>query len=174
MDPSLTGTGLAALDFKARKVVDWECIRTKPEKSLGRKTDDMARRVAVIFHGAADFIERNKGAVAIEAQTASSYGNKASMKNVGALMLGYAACLSAAAMYGKKPILVMPGVVKSRVTGHKGASKQEAWDHAAKHFTSFPPLPSTKPAREAVQDAVAVGLAALEDLQQLQDFTGAQ
>lgn len=173
VDPSLTATGLAALDFQARKVVAWECVRTQPDNRVGRKTDDLARRVFEVFQGVSDFIEANQGALAIEAQAPSSHNNKASMKNVGMLMAGYAACISAGAMYGKKPILVMPSVVRHRVTGHKGSSKQESWQHAAKHFTSFPPLPKTKPAREAVQDAVAVGLAALPELQQFTDFTGA-
>jgi Holliday junction resolvasome RuvABC endonuclease subunit len=172
LDPSLTATGMAALDFQARRVLAWDCVRTKPDNGVGRKTDDLARRVREVFQGVADFIEANQGALAIEAQTASSYG-QASLKNVGMLMAGYSACICAGAMYGKKPILVMPATVKHRVTGHKGASKQEAWNHAAKHFTSLPPLPSSKVPREAVQDAVAVGLAALPELQQFHDFTGA-
>jgi Holliday junction resolvasome RuvABC endonuclease subunit len=177
LDPSLTATGMAALDFQARRVIAWDCVRTKPDNGVGRKTDDLARRVSEVFQGVADFIEANRGALAIEAQVASSFSSRkikgmASMKNVGMLMAGYSACICAGAMYGKKPILVMPATVKHRVTGHKGASKQEAWNHAAKHFTSLPPLPSSKVPREAVQDAVAVGLAALPEMQQIVDFKG--
>ncbi len=105
-------------------------------------------------------------AVAIEGQVGASFG-AASMANVGQLMMAYGAILAA---IEKLPIVLMPAQVKSRCTGRPGASKEEAWQAASKHFTSFPPLPRAKPDREAVQDAVAVAVASLPEVQRIYDM----
>lgn len=171
IDGSLTACGLSAVDFQARRVVDWECIRTKPDPTAGRKTDDLARRLTDLSAGVTAFLARNKGVVAMEAMTPSSYAGKSSLSTVGLLMASYGAIFGC--LQGRKPIVVMPHVVKARVTGRKDASKQETWDHTAKHFTTFPTPPSSKAAREAVQDATAVALSATPEVQQLLALTGA-
>lgn len=152
------------MDLKARKVVAWECVRTKPDPTAGRKTDDLVRRLTDLSRGVSTFLEQHKGVVAIEAMTPSSYAGKSSLSTVGLLMSSYGAIIGC--LRGRKPVALMPHIVKARVVGRKDSSKAETWLHTSKHFTSFPPSPKSKAAREAVEDATAVGLAAMPELQQ--------
>jgi len=168
IDPSLTATGLAYMDLDAGKVIDWACVRTKKDDRL-KATEDLARRIQEVAAGVRDFCNKYPGIVAIEGQTGGSYG-LASPPTIFLLGTGYGACL--AAIPGK-PIVIASATVKARVVGDRGkTTKDAAWQAAQPYFTSFPPEPKTKPAREAVHDAVVVGVAALPELNQLSQIAG--
>ena len=167
IDPSLTGTGICAVDLDTRSIRAWECIRTAPSKTAGRRTDDLARRLTEVAAGVSAFLARWPGVVVLEAQTPSSHG-RASMANAGLLMAAYGACIGA--LGGRKPIILMPSEVRRRVTGRTGATKTEAWMAAKAHFSSYPDPLRSRAALEAVHDAVCVALAARPELHRLKEL----
>lgn len=170
VDPSLTACGLAAVDLEAGKVLAWKCIRTEPDAKF-KATEDLARRLREVAGEVKAFCAEYKGVPAIEGQMGSSFGKMSSMSTVGMLMAAYGAVL---ASLPTKPIVIHPSTVKSRLIGQAETkrtgkeAKEAAWAAARVYFTSFPPEPSTKVAREAVHDAVVMCVAALPEIQQLE------
>jgi len=169
IDPSLSATGIAALDLEAGKVLDWEAIITSVGDSKSeRALEDMASRLHDIGSRVRAFCARHQGVVVIEGQSSSSFGGPAGMAGVGKLMAAYGAII---ASLPRKPVVLHPVTVKKRVTGHKDASKEAAWQAALMFVPDHPPLPKSKKAQEAVKDAVITAIAGMPEINQIYSRT---
>lgn len=166
IDPSLSATGLAYMDPDEGKVLAWRCVRTKPMDDA-TKTDDFVRRLTDLAFEVRRFCTEHKGAVAIEAQSGWG-GDRGGMPQVFKLGAGYGAVLGS---IPTRPIAIQPQMVKHRLGIEakidKKLLKGETWNAAKRFFTDFPSEPTNKVSREAVHDAVAVGVAALPELDRL-------
>lgn len=169
VDPSLTCTGLAAIDVSAGRVVEWKVLTSKPGGSGKGKTDDMADRLWRLGQEFRAFHRVHGGVIVIEGQVGASMG-RAGMGSVFKLGAAYGAFLGACET---RPIIIPPATVKHRLTGRMGATKSECYLKALEAFDLqgpghllTPPLPKSQAHQEAVQDAVSVAAAALSDVQQ--------
>lgn len=165
IDPSLTATGIAAIDLQHMDIVDWACIHTKPDANM-KKIPDTARRVLEIRDGIRTFQERNRGLIAIEAQVPSAMGKKNAKSSFGkGLAYGISIGLTTAL-----PIIVTPREMRVRRGLTVNASKTELWNACLKELAVVDGLEELKtiPMREAVHDAAAVALAAKLEAEQLQ------
>lgn len=161
LDPSLSATGMAALDLDARKVVAWKCVRTKVGGQK-LKMNDLAERLRLIATETQAFCALHQGMPVIEGQIGSSYG-RSNIPTTFKLGAAYGAVLGALPTH---PLVLSPAAIKKRVTGDAGASKAEAWKAASAFFDRLPPLPKGKVAQEAVQDAVVAAVAGRRELEQ--------
>lgn len=164
VDPSLTCTGLAAIDVNARQVVEWTVLKTKVGNSAKGKTDDMADRLFTLGREFRAFHERHGGVIVMESQTASTHG-RAGPAQLGKLMAAYGAFLGACPT---RPVVLPPITIRSRL---RAESKAEAYIRARDILQladdRIPPPPKSAEGQEAVQDAVSVAAAALPDVRQL-------
>lgn len=169
IDPSLAATGLAVIDIESSRVVAWRCIRTKPTDDF-LKTHDFARRLAEIALEVRMFCAAYPGIIAVEGQVGASMG-KASIANVGKLMAAYGAVIGA---LPSRPLIVLPSIVKKRVGKMADASKGECFANAMVTLHGVPAeYPSGgRAAKEAVEDAVCVALAAMPEVEQVLALTG--
>lgn len=175
IDPSLTNTGLAAIDVDAGRVVAWKCIRTEPDAKL-KPTEDLARRLILIASEVAKFCTQHRGVIVVEGQVGSSFGKGSSQGSTGLLMAAYGATLGA---LPTKPVVLHSATVKSRLLkGQKFSSTKEAkmaaWIAAKEILSDFPEDPKTKAALEAVHDAVATAIAGMPELRQVQALLPSQ
>lgn len=169
IDPSLVATGLAAVDIEAGLVLDWVCIRTKPDGKL-KATEDLARRLQEVAFGVRAFITKHKGVLVIEGQVGGTFEKGTGRSSPSTVFLLGAAYGAVLGCMTSKPIAIHSATIKARILGDRvkrADTKAAAWEAAQAYFTSFPKELTNKPAREAVHDAVITAVAALPEIMQI-------
>lgn len=161
IDPSLTATGIAAIDLLSKQVVAWTCIQTKPNPNL-KKMEDTARRVIQIRDGIRTFLDEHHGVHVVEGL--AGYKGQGSVGSAFKMGLGYAVVLGT---LPGKPVIVPAASVKERLLGKGQGGKRECFEAAMKGLHGHPEWPKNKPSREAVRDAVSVAIAAKPELEQI-------
>lgn len=155
-------TGLVAIEGKT--VVDWAVIKTSADQSR-KATKDIIERVWEIKKRFVDFQDRHGGFVAIEAQVPGSMGR--SSHAVTAKL--YGAYCAQLALAETKPLWILPPNIKKRLTGRKGASKDEV-RRICQEIVSFEAREiEYKYQRQAVWDAVAVIMALQPEISRLRE-----
>lgn len=166
IDPSLTATGIAALDFESQQVTAWRAIRTDPDNKFRLKSEDLMRRALQIKTAIQDFTRQHRGIAAMEVQVSGSMGKR--NENAAAkVALAYGTILGS---IPGNPVLVMPTEVKRRLTGSPGSSKEQCWDACRSQLRKTPEELRSKVDREAVHDAVSVAFACRQEFEQLRSM----
>lgn len=169
VDPSLTATGVSAIDLRQNRVISWTVISSETDDSE-KKLVDVARRLFELGRDFKLFVEPfGPTVVCVEAQVAAMFSGKAGPATPFKIGAAYGAILASCPTH---PLVINPSEVRRRLRGKKLVSKDDIRSYCKAHFgNQHPAEPKSKKNREAVWDSAAVVLAMEPELDRLRAMT---